>query len=84
MVCECSTLDVVTLRRAIVRLSRVAEVRLKCVFHKLGESVMIPIGRRSIDAQTRADLNEVTARPLTLHAFADCWVRTSTSLDPQA
>jgi hypothetical protein len=26
----------------------------------------------------------VTARPLTLHAFADCWVRAFTSLDPQA
>ena len=30
------------------------------------------------------DLNEVTARPLILHALADCWVRAFTSLDPQA
>ena len=55
-----------------------------CVFQERVPKFMIPIGRRSIDAQTRADLNEVTARPLTLHAFADCWVRTFTSLDPQA
>ena len=32
MVCERDKVDVITLRRAIVRLSRVSEVRLKCVF----------------------------------------------------
>ena len=44
--------------------------------------LMIPIGRRNIEAYTRAALNEVTARALVLHESSGCWVRAIT-LDPQ-
>ena len=83
-VCERDKVDVVTLRRSIVRLSRVSEVLFAVYIQERVPKITIPIGRRNIEAWTRTDLNKVTARPLILHAFADCWVRTFTSFDPQA
>ena len=53
------------------RWSRVSEVAFAVCVQERVPKLMMPIGRRNIEASTRADLNEVTARPLTLHAFAD-------------
>ena len=66
------SLSATKIRRAIVRLSCVYEVPFAVYIQERVPKLMIPIGCRNIESSTRADLNEMTARPLTLHAFADC------------
>ena len=75
-----------TLMRRVFEMRLVSEVRRQSrwVFQNRVPMLMTSTGCRNAEASTRADLNEVPARSLTLHAFAGCRVRTFTSLDPQA